>query len=165
VLAGCFRTGRAASVPACPSAWRPPGPNPTSASCRGPWSAFHYTWSDGPFLPSAGPRRSQLRRRRSQDQAHSTAAQVEQRRRGACFPSMINAVRSSADAAPDFKDQRASSSRAASTRRKACASFQGPAGFCLASSLDTTQIHRKPSRTSGLLLHEQPHRRSDALTD
>jgi len=78
---------------------------------------------------------------------------------------MINAVRSSADAAQDFKDQRASSSRAASTRRKASASFQGPAGFCLASSLDTTQVHRKPSRTSGLLLHEQPHRRSDALTD
>ena len=40
--AGRFRTGCAASVPACPSAWTPPGPNPTSASCRGPQSSFHY---------------------------------------------------------------------------------------------------------------------------
>jgi len=78
---------------------------------------------------------------------------------------MMNAVRSSADAAQDFKDQRTSSSRAASTRRMASASLQGPAGFCFAISLDTTQVHRMPSRTSGLLLHEKPHRRSDALTD
>ena len=33
-----------------------------------------------------------------------------------------------------------------------------------ASSLGTTQVHCKPLRTSGLLLHEQPHRRSDART-
>jgi len=78
---------------------------------------------------------------------------------------MINAVRSNADAAQDFKDQRASSSRGASTRHQASASLEGRAGFCFASSLDTTQVHRKPSRTSGLLFHEQPHRRSDALTD
>ena len=26
----------------CPSAWRPPGPNPISASCRDPRSSFHY---------------------------------------------------------------------------------------------------------------------------
>ena len=42
---------------------------------------------------------------------------------------------------------------------------QGQPGFFFASSLDTTQVHRKPSRTSGLLLHDQPHRRSDALTE
>jgi len=53
---------------------------------------------------------------------------------------MINAVHSSADAAQDFKDQRASSSPAASTRRKASASLQGPAGFCSASSLDTMMM-------------------------
>ena len=35
--------------------------------------------------------------KRSQDQAQGTAARVERRRRGACFPSMINAGRSSAD--------------------------------------------------------------------
>ena len=174
MLAGRFRTGCAASVPACPSAWRPTGPNPISTSCRGPRFSFHYTlkskkknyaWSEGSFFPSSGPRRSQWRRRRSQDQAHGTAAQAERRRHGACFPSMINAVRSSAVAAQDFKDQRASSSRAALTRRKAGASLEGPAGFCFASSLNTTQVHRKPSRTSGRFLHEQPHRRSDALTD
>jgi len=62
-------------------------------------------------------------------------------------------------------DQRASSSRSALTRRKASASLLWPAGFCFASSLDTTQVHGKPSRTSGLLFHEQPHRRSDTLTD
>ena len=82
--------------------------------------------------------------------AHCTAAQVERRQHGACFSSMINAVRSSADTAQDFKDQRAFSSRAASTRRKASASLQGLADFCFASSLDTTQIHCKPSRTSRL---------------
>jgi len=60
--------------------------------------------------PPMLPNKSRLRRRRSQDQAHGTAAQAERRRRGACFPSMINAVRSSADIAQDFKDQRASSS-------------------------------------------------------
>jgi len=82
---------------------------------------------------------------------------------------MINAVRSSADAAQDLKDQRTSSLQAASTRRKVSASLEGQAGFFFASSLDTTQVHRKPSRTSSLLLplrlHEQPQRRSDALTD
>ena len=165
VLAGRFRTGCAASIPACPSAWRPPGPNPTSASCRGPRSSFHYTWSEGSFLPSTGPQRSQLRQRRSQDQAHGTAAQAEQRRHGACFPSMINAVRSSADVAQDFKDQGSSSSRTVLSRRKASASLQGPAGFCFASNLDTTQVHRKPSRTSGLLLHEQPHRKEVGCAD
>jgi hypothetical protein len=52
---------------------------------------------------------------------------------------MINAVRSSADAAQVFKDQRAFSSRAASTRRKFSASLQRPAGFFFTSDLDTTQ--------------------------
>jgi hypothetical protein len=75
---------------------------------------------------------------------------------------MINAVRSSADAAQDFKDQRASSSRAASTRRKASASLQGPAGFCFASSLDTTQVQRKFQGPAGFFFMS---RRSDALTD
>ena len=115
----------------------------------------HLPASDAPI---------QLRRQRSPDQAHGTAAQAERRRRGACFLSMINAVRSSADAAQDFKDQRASFSRAASTRRKASTSLQ-PAGFCFAISLDSTQVHRKPSRTSGLLLHEQPHRKEVGCAD
>ena len=58
---------------------------------------FHYTWSEGSFLHVPAPDASnQLRRRRSQDQAHSNAAQAERRRRGACCPSMINAMRSSA---------------------------------------------------------------------
>jgi len=91
--------------------------------------------------PPTLPTKLRLRRRRSQDQAHGTAAQAERRRRGACFPSMINAaVRSSADAAQGFKDQRAASSRTASTRRKSSASLQEPAGFCFTSSLDTTQV-------------------------
>jgi len=34
----------------------------------------------------------------------------------------------------------------------------------ISSILDTTQVHGKPPRTSGFLLHEQPHRRSDART-
>jgi len=132
-----------------------------------PWppvsTSLHLEWRF--FPPIFRPRCSQLRRRRSQDQADGTVAQADRRRRGACFPSMINAVHSNADAAQNFKDQKASSSRVASTRRKASASLQRPGSFCFASSLDTTHVHRKPSRTSGLLLHEQPHRRSDALTD
>ena len=90
--------------------------------------------------PPMLPNKSRLRRRRSQDQAHGTAAQAERRRRGACFPSMINAVRSSADTAQDFKDQRASSSRAASTRGRFSASLLGPAGFFFTSSLGTTHF-------------------------
>ena len=58
---------------------------------------LHYTWSEGSFLTSSGRRRSQLRRRHSQDQSHGTAARAERRRRDAFFPSMINTVRSSAD--------------------------------------------------------------------
>jgi len=138
-----------------------------------PWppvpNSLHLEWRF--FPPSAGPRRSHLRRRRSQDQAHGTAAQAERRRRGACFSSMTNAVRSRADVAQYFKDQRAFFSRAASTRRKFSARLQGPAGFFYASrasslraastwckfsaslqgpagfffaiSLDTTQVQRK----------------------
>jgi len=124
-----------------------------------------YTWSEGSFLPSSSPWRFQLQQQCSQDQAHGTAVAVQADWwwRGACFPSIINAMRLSADSAQDFKDQNTSSSRAVLTRRKASASLQGPAGFCFASSFDTTQVHSKPLRTSGLLLHKQSHRRSDAL--
>ena len=103
---------------------------------------LHYTWSEDSFLHLLAPDApNQLLSWRSQDQPHGTAAQAERHRRGVCFPSMINAVRSSADAAQDFKDQRASSSvRAASTRRKFSASLQGPAGFFFTSSLDRTQV-------------------------
>ena len=166
---------------------------------RAPTPLPHHAVDPGPHFITLGVKvlsshlpasdaPTQLRQRRSHDQAHGTAAQAEQRRREACFPSMINAVRSSADATQVFKDQ-ASSSRAASTRRKASwASFsraastrrkftegfffassidttQGQPGFFFARSLDTTQVHGKPSKTSGLLLHEQPHRRSDAMTN
>jgi len=54
-----------------------------------------------------------------------------------------------------FFASRAYSSRAASTRRKFSASLHGTAGFFFASSLDTAHVQSKPSRTSGLLLHEQ----------
>ena len=40
MFAWALRTGRAASVPACPSAWRPPGPNP---SYRDLLSQLHYS--------------------------------------------------------------------------------------------------------------------------
>jgi len=124
-------------------------------------------------------------------QAHGTAAQAERRRRGACFPSMINAVCSSADAAQDFADQRASSSRAASTRRKFSASLQGPAGFFFfasrayssraastrrkfsaslhgpagfffASSLDTTQVQIKKRAQARSKTSKQSARRATA---
>ena len=147
MFAWALRIGRAASVPACPSAWRPPGPNP---SYRDLLSQLHYTWSEGSFLNLPAPDApNQPCRRRSQDQAHGTAAQADLHRHGARFPSMINAVRSNADAAQDFKNQRASSARAASTRRKFSASLQGPAGFFF------SRAAWQPSRTRGLLLCEQ----------
>ena len=44
VCSWALRTGRAASVPACPSAWRPPGPNP---SYRDLLSPLHYKEGTG----------------------------------------------------------------------------------------------------------------------
>ena len=122
----CVRTGMSFSVEAT-------GPQPHFRIM--PWTLalipLHLEWRF--FPPIFRPRRSQLHRWRSQDQAHGNAAQSDWRWRDTCCPSMINAVRSNADAAQDFKDQRTSSSRVASTRRKASASLQGPAGFCFAS--------------------------------
>ena len=104
-------------------------------------------------------------RRHSQDQAHGTAARAEQRRRGACFPSTINAVRSSADVCKTSRTRglllRGHHRRDTRTAQV----FKDQRASVFASSLDTTQVHCKPSKTRGLLLHEQPHRRSDAGAD
>ena len=81
-----------------------------------------------------------------------------------CFPSMINAVRSSADMRKTSRTRglllRGQHRRDARTAQ----AFKDQRASVFASSLGTTQVHCKPSRTSGLLLHEQPHRRSDAQT-
>jgi len=156
-----LRTGRVASVPACPSAWRPLGPNP---SYRDLLSPLHYTWNEGSFLTSSGPWRSQLRRQRSQDQAHGTTARAEQRQRGACFPSMINAVRSSADVRKTSRTRGILLGGQHQRDARTAQAFKEQRASVFASSLDTTQVHCKPSRTSRLLLHEQPHRRSDVRT-
>jgi len=58
--------------------------------------------------------------------------------------------RHDASSAQAFKDQRAFFSR------EQPGSLQGPEGFFCANSIDTTQVQRKPSRTSGLLFCEQP---------
>ena len=96
--------------------------------------------------------------------AHITTARAEQRQRGACFPSMINAVRSSADVRKTSRTRglllRGQHRQDARTEQ----AFKDHRASVFASSLGTTQVHCKPSRTGGLLLHEQPHRRSDART-
>jgi len=77
---------------------------------------------------------------------------------------MINAVRSSADVRKTSSTKglllRGQHQRDARTAQ----AFKDQWASVFASSLETTQEYYKPSRTSRLLLHEQPHRRSDALT-
>ena len=57
-----LRTGRAVSVPACPSAWRPPGPIPSYCDLLSPlhytallvlWSGLGARWRGAPKLPRA----------------------------------------------------------------------------------------------------------------
>ena len=138
-------------------------------------SPLHYTSSEDSFLHLLAPDApNQLLGRRSQDQAHGTAAQAEWHRSGAYFPSMINAVPSSAHSAQDFKDQRASSLRAASTRRKFSASLQGPAGFIReqprhdassAQAFKDQQASSSRAASTGRKFFTRCHnRRSEALT-
>ena len=90
---------------------------------------------------------------------------LQQKRSGAtCFPSMINAVRSSADVRKTSRTRRLLLRGQHRRDARTAQAFNDQRASLFAGSLDTTQVHWKPSRTSGLLLHEQPHRRSDALT-
>jgi len=98
--------------------------------------------------------------------AHITTARAEQRQRGACFPSMINAVRSSADVrktsrtrgillrgqhrqdartAQAFKDKRAS----------VFASNLGPAGFCFLRAVLALQAFKDQQASSSRVASQE----------